>query len=86
MKRLLCSALIVIAGSVYAGDQPAQSAIISQGPPPGMTDPFGSQQPPPPPPSKVYNLPPPKPVYEERMMWDYNCRCYLKVLNQIGWD
>ena len=47
--------------------------------------------PPPPPVGRVYNLPryglySGRPVYEERMQWDYNCNCYIKVLNQIGWD
>jgi len=43
------------------------------------------------PPVRVYNLPRQgitygRPVYEERTQWDINCNCYVRYLNQIGWD
>lgn len=95
MKRLtlaLVSLLTVSAAHAYeyydqyAQYQPKQqSAIISQDPPPGMQDPFAGQQPPPPP-VKTYDLPPRKPIYEERMQFDASCTCYIKVYNQIGWQ
>lgn len=48
--------------------------------------------PPPPPVGRIYNLPrqglypPGRPVYEERVQWDITCNCYVRYLNQIGWD
>jgi hypothetical protein len=56
--------------------QPAPPVVIAQ---------------PAPPTARVYNLPRQglysgRPVYEERMQWEYSCNCYIRVLNQIGWD
>jgi hypothetical protein len=36
--------------------------------------------------SRVYSLPAPRPIYEERTQWDYNCNCYVRIYNQIGWE
>lgn len=35
---------------------------------------------------RIYSLPQPRPVYEERIQWEPSCNCYTRVYNQIGWQ